>query len=111
MPSISQSPRAAARAAARASAAAAADAAESRAISKLPAQDMLVKGFGIELGDTDEAVREKGAKKMLVWLRAQQDVSDLNMQKIWKALLFNYWMSDRRPVRSCNPNIKTAFVL
>jgi len=104
MPSKSQSPRAAARAAARAATATAAAAAESLAISQVPAQDMLVKGFGIELGDTDEAVREKGVKKMLVWLRAQREVSELNMQKIWKALLFNYWMSDRRPVRPPPPH-------
>jgi hypothetical protein len=65
-PAKSQSPRAAARAAARASAAAAADAAESQAISKLTPDEMLIKGFGIEIGDTDETVRTKGVKKMLV---------------------------------------------
>lgn len=65
-PAKSQSPRAAARAAARASAAAAADAAESQAISKLTPDEMLIKGFGIEIGDTDETVRGKGVKKMLV---------------------------------------------
>jgi hypothetical protein len=82
MPSKSQSPRAAARAAARASAGAAAAAAEIQAVSKLSPEEMLVKGFGIELGDTDEAVREKGLKKMLVWLRAQKDVDHANMQKM-----------------------------
>jgi hypothetical protein len=82
MPSKSQSPRAAARAAARASAGAAAAAAEIKAVSKLSPEEMLVKGFGIELGDTDEAVREKGLKKMLVWLRAQKDVDHANMQKM-----------------------------
>jgi hypothetical protein len=61
-----QSPRAAARAAARASAATAAAAAESQAISKLSPDEMLIKGFGIEIGDTDESVRSKGVKKMLV---------------------------------------------
>ena len=65
-PAKSQSPRAAARAAARASAAAAADAAESQAISKLTPDEMLIKGFGIEIGDTDETVRAKGVKKLLV---------------------------------------------
>jgi hypothetical protein len=81
MPS-KQSPRAAARATARAAAAAAAAAAEAEAISKKSPDEVLVKGFGIELGDTDEAVRDKGAKKMLIWLKSQQDVSQLNMQKM-----------------------------
>ena len=43
---------------------------------------MLINGFGIELGDTDEAVREKGAKKMLAWLKSQKEVSQMDMQKM-----------------------------
>ena len=82
MPSKSQSPRAAARAAARTAATAAATAIEFKAVSKLSPEEMLVKGFGIELGDTDEAVRGKGLKKMLVWLKSQNDVSEANMQKM-----------------------------
>ncbi len=82
MPSKSRSPRAAARAAERAAAAAAAAAAELKAVSKLSPEDMLINGFGIELGDTDEAIREKGAKKMLVWLKSQKEISQINMQKM-----------------------------
>jgi hypothetical protein len=84
MPSKSKSPRAAARAAARASTTAAAAAAELEAVSKLSPEEMLVKGFGIELGDTDEATRDKGLKKMLVWLKAQQEVGEANLQKMWE---------------------------
>jgi CubicO group peptidase (beta-lactamase class C family) len=83
MPSAkSRSPRAAARAAERSAAAAAAAAAELKAISKLSAQEMLVSGFGVELGDTDEGTRENGVKKMLFWLKSQKDVSEMNMQKM-----------------------------
>jgi hypothetical protein len=83
MPSKSdKSPRAVARAAERAAAAAAATAAEFKAVAKLSPEAMLINGFGIELGDTDEAVREKGAKKMLAWLKSQKEVSQMDMQKM-----------------------------
>jgi len=55
--------------------------------------------FGSRLSHTDKKVRDHGFKVLKKWLAKNPDLSRLEYRKLWKALYFCMWMSDKRPVQ------------
>jgi hypothetical protein len=71
---------------------------------KKPKPCQLAQLFGKKLASSDEPVRKEGFKILTEWMEnnygnpeAEPDAGDL--LKIWRALFFNMWMSDKRPVQ------------
>lgn len=54
--------------------------------------------FGRQLAHHDKAVRDKGVKLLVAWLEGR-NCSELELQKLWKGLMYCMWMSDKRPVQ------------
>lgn len=48
---------------------------------------------------TEKKVRDRGFKDLKAWLQRQPDLQRLDYMKLWKALYFCMWMSDKRPVQ------------
>ena len=68
-------------------------------IEKLPSADSSYNcKFARALGSVDWHTREQGLHALSVWL-ARNEVSDQDLTKIWKALFFCFWHSDKAPVQ------------
>ena len=68
-------------------------------VEKLPSADSGYNcKFARALGSVDWHTREQGLHALTVWL-ARNEVSDQDLTKIWKALFFCFWHSDKAPVQ------------
>ena len=68
-------------------------------VEKLPSADSGYNcKFARALGSVDWHTREQGLHALTVWL-TRNDVSDEDLTKIWKALFFCFWHSDKAPVQ------------
>ncbi|OWZ21578.1 Ribosomal RNA processing protein 1 [Phytophthora megakarya] len=55
--------------------------------------------FGQHLAHTEKKYRDRALKKLTVYLTKKQEWTDLEWDKLWKALFYCMWMSDKRPVQ------------
>ncbi|KAL3666378.1 hypothetical protein V7S43_008629 [Phytophthora oleae] len=55
--------------------------------------------FGQHLAHTEKKYRDRALKKLAVYLTKKKDWTDLEWDKLWKALFYCMWMSDKRPVQ------------
>eukprot|EP00644_Phytophthora_capsici_P003475 jgi/Phyca11/535057/estExt2_fgenesh1_pg.C_PHYCAscaffold_310044 len=55
--------------------------------------------FGQHLAHTEKKYRDRALKKLTVYLTKKKDWTDLEWDKLWKALFYCMWMSDKRPVQ------------
>ena len=55
--------------------------------------------FDQALGSNDKEVREKAVKALQAYLKRARDIEELELRKIWKALFYCFWHSDKRKVQ------------
>ena len=55
--------------------------------------------FGQALGSSDKEVREKAVKALQGYLQRASDIEELELRKIWKALFYCFWHSDKPKVQ------------
>ncbi len=46
------------------------------------------------LGSPDRDTRERGLQLLTAWLETHEDVSEYDIQRLWKGLYFCFWHSD-----------------
>jgi len=51
------------------------------------------------LGSTDYQTREKGLQALTRWMVHKENMTELDMLKIWKGLFYAFWHSDKAPVQ------------
>ncbi|ETV79308.1 hypothetical protein H257_07357 [Aphanomyces astaci] len=56
--------------------------------------------FGQKLAHTDKHVRDKAVKSLTQYLVKKKEWSDLDLDKIWKALFYCMWMSDKPKIQN-----------
>lgn len=55
--------------------------------------------FGQHLAHTEKKYRDRALKKLTVYLTRKKEWTELDWDKLWKALFYCMWMSDKRPVQ------------
>ncbi|CAI5721294.1 unnamed protein product [Peronospora effusa] len=55
--------------------------------------------FGQHLAHTEKKYRDRALKKLTVYLTKKKEWTNLEWDKLWKALFYCMWMSDKRPVQ------------
>ncbi|DAZ96687.1 TPA: hypothetical protein N0F65_009154 [Lagenidium giganteum] len=55
--------------------------------------------FGQRLAHTEKKYRDQALKKLTLYLTKKTEWTDLEWDKLWKALFYCMWMSDKRPVQ------------
>ncbi|GAB9471349.1 hypothetical protein Gpo141_00008566 [Globisporangium polare] len=55
--------------------------------------------FGQRLAHTEKKYRDLALKKLTVYLTKKAEWTDLEWDKLWKALFYCMWMSDKRPIQ------------
>ncbi|KAG7397265.1 ribosomal RNA-processing protein 1 [Phytophthora boehmeriae] len=55
--------------------------------------------FGQHLAHTEKKYRDRALKKLTIYLTRKQEWTELEWDKLWKALFYCMWMSDKRPVQ------------
>ncbi|TMW65164.1 hypothetical protein Poli38472_009331 [Pythium oligandrum] len=55
--------------------------------------------FGQRLAHTEKKYRDQALKKLTLYLTKRTEWSDLEWDKLWKALFYCMWMSDKRPIQ------------
>ncbi|EQC27279.1 hypothetical protein SDRG_14900 [Saprolegnia diclina VS20] len=55
--------------------------------------------FGQKLAHTEKNVRDKAVKSLTLFLVSKKEWSDLDLDKIWKALFYCMWMSDKMKIQ------------
>lgn len=55
--------------------------------------------FGQHLAHTEKKYRDRALKKLTVYLTKKTEWTSLEWDKLWKALFYCMWMSDKRPVQ------------
>ena len=66
-------------------------------------------GLARALGSTDGDTREKGLSILTKWLETHKDVSENDMMRLWKALYYCFWHSDRVNVQVCTKHMHELF--
>ena len=56
--------------------------------------------FGQALASNDKEVRDKAIKSLERYLRKAHDIDELEVRKIWKALFYCFWHSDKPKVQA-----------
>jgi len=56
-------------------------------------------GFARALGSTDFLTRERGIQALTLWLSSHKNVAENDMLRLWKALFYCFWHSDKAPVQ------------
>ncbi|CAK4653766.1 hypothetical protein LEN26_015938 [Aphanomyces euteiches] len=56
--------------------------------------------FGQKLAHTEKHVRDKAVKSLTLYLVKKKEWSDLDLDKIWKALFYCIWMSDKPKIQN-----------
>lgn len=51
------------------------------------------------LGATEKKYRDQALKKLTVYLTKKSEWTELEWDKLWKALFYCMWMSDKRPIQ------------
>lgn len=51
------------------------------------------------LGSVDYHTRERGLQAVALWLSRRQEISELEMAKLWKGIFYAFWHSDKQPVQ------------
>jgi hypothetical protein len=64
-------------------------------------------GFARALASNDWATRERGLQALTLWLSGHRDVQEADLMRLWKALFYCFWHSDKVPVQACS---RSAFI-
>ncbi|KAI9192929.1 nucleolar protein,Nop52-domain-containing protein [Polychytrium aggregatum] len=56
-------------------------------------------GFGKRLAHVEKRVRDDAVLSLTKYMESRPDISDLQMMKLWKAMFYCFWMSDKPPVQ------------
>jgi ribosomal RNA-processing protein 1 len=56
--------------------------------------------FSRALGSTDFHTRERGLQALTLWLSRRAEVSEHDLLRLWKALFYCFWHSDKSPVQA-----------
>lgn len=56
-------------------------------------------GLARALGSTDFHTRERGLQALTLWLSGHANVTEKDMLRLWKALFYCFWHSDKGPVQ------------
>ena len=57
--------------------------------------------FARALGSTDHRTRERGLQALTLWLAGHKNITEKDLMRLWKALFFCFWHSDKAPVQAC----------
>mmetsp|Transcript_31226 Transcript_31226/g.76177 ORF Transcript_31226/g.76177 Transcript_31226/m.76177 type:complete len:363 (+) Transcript_31226:198-1286(+) len=52
------------------------------------------------LAHNSKKARDQTVKKLRRWITKRENVTELELLKLWKGLFYCYWMSDKRPVQA-----------
>ncbi|KAI8825878.1 uncharacterized protein EV422DRAFT_144812 [Fimicolochytrium jonesii] len=60
-------------------------------------ETMVVPGgaFGKQLANSDKKVRDRAVRGLQKWLISNEELTDLQLLKLWKGLFYCFWMSDK----------------
>lgn len=61
--------------------------------------DQAASRFGQRLAHTEKKQRDAALRKLTKYLRSKREWAPLDWDKLWKALFYCMWMSDKRPVQ------------
>ena len=67
-------------------------------------------GFARALGSTDFHTRERGLQALTTWLTGHKNVTENDLLRLWKALFYCFWHSDKGPVQACYTCIHTVYL-
>lgn len=56
--------------------------------------------FGARLAHTEKVVRDKAVANLSAFLASREDMSELELLKVWKGLFYCMWMADKMPVQN-----------
>ncbi len=56
--------------------------------------------FGARLAHTEKAVRDKAVANLSAFLASREEMSELELLKVWKGLFYCMWMADKAPVQN-----------
>ncbi|CAD7964223.1 unnamed protein product [Amoebophrya sp. A25] len=63
-------------------------------------QHEMSTAFATKLSHTEKSIRDKGFKSLQKWLKKRADkLTELDFVKLWRALFYCLWMSDKKPVQ------------
>ncbi|KAI9014975.1 nucleolar protein,Nop52-domain-containing protein [Gaertneriomyces semiglobifer] len=68
-------------------------------------------GFGKQLANSEKKVRDRAVRGLLKWLKENDDVTELQLRKLWKGLFYAYWMSDKPLIQQHLANRLASLVL
>eukprot|EP00959_Pyramimonas_sp_CCMP1952_P282579 5906388-Pyramimonas_sp.AAC.1 len=55
--------------------------------------------FARKLAHTEVQVREKAFNNLSKWLQSREEMTELDMLRVWKGLFYSFWHSDLQPVQ------------
>lgn len=55
--------------------------------------------FAKALANNDVKVRDRALLALTKWLAAREEVSELDLLKLWKGMFFAMWHADKMPVQ------------
>lgn len=56
-------------------------------------------GFARALASTDGHTRERGLQALCVWLQYRKNITEKDLLRLWKALFYCFWHSDKGAVQ------------
>jgi hypothetical protein len=71
-----------------------------RAMSSVDALSSEEMRFGARLAHTEKSVRDKTVANLSAFLASREEMSELELLKIWKGLFYCMWMADKTPVQN-----------
>jgi ribosomal RNA-processing protein 1 len=57
-------------------------------------------GLARALASTDGYTRERGLQALTMWLKGHKNVNEKDLLRLWKALFYCFWHSDKAPVQA-----------
>ena len=62
-------------------------------------EDDVIQPLAKAMANNEKRIRDKAVRNLRRWLSFNKNMSRLDLMKIWKALFYCMWMSDKRPVQ------------
>jgi len=61
--------------------------------------DDVIQPLAKAMANNEKRIRDKAVRNLRRWLSYRKNVSRLDLMKVWKALFYCMWMSDKRPIQ------------
>eukprot|EP01098_Paradermamoeba_levis_P002940 TRINITY_DN1391_c0_g1_i1.p1 TRINITY_DN1391_c0_g1~~TRINITY_DN1391_c0_g1_i1.p1 ORF type:complete len:106 (-),score=19.84 TRINITY_DN1391_c0_g1_i1:227-544(-) len=59
----------------------------------------MLSHIGQKLTAVDKRTRDKSLKVVANWISKKKDLTEEQLMKLWKALFYSYWMSDKPAIQ------------